>query len=258
MDSYALRFGGACDDSALCPSLLMHKLGLLSLNVFCLCLCSCLLVHSVVPHFQSGLFDSLTNVTFDRVDKTRMTEMFSQQTERVRSADCFLFEEQSQPRAVGRMCTKKGKMQAAGSSLCAQALSSCALYFRASHSCNVCVRLQRLVDGLQVKARLCASTMLPVFVGGCRPQYIVTCKPVGARQLPGPRTSVSDVRLIVSSTFVLPLTNGMFSGVVLIICHQMRALIAQDTVKQNIKRAVRNVLEMNLEEFIFGNPAQVR
>lgn len=38
---------------------------------------------SVVPHFQSGLFDSLTNVTFDRVDKTRMTEMFSQQAERV-------------------------------------------------------------------------------------------------------------------------------------------------------------------------------
>ncbi len=34
---------------------------------------------SVVPHFQSGLFDSLTNVTFDRIDKTRMTEMFSQQ-----------------------------------------------------------------------------------------------------------------------------------------------------------------------------------
>jgi len=31
----------------------------------------------------------------------------------------------------------------------------------------------------------------------------------------------------------------------------------QDTVKQNIKRAVRNVLEMGLEDFIFGNPAQV-
>jgi hypothetical protein len=40
---------------------------------------------SVVPHFQSGLFDSLTNVTFDKVDKTRMTEMFSQQAERVRA-----------------------------------------------------------------------------------------------------------------------------------------------------------------------------
>lgn len=38
---------------------------------------------SVVPHFQSGLFDSLTNVTFDRIDKTRMTEMFSQQNEKV-------------------------------------------------------------------------------------------------------------------------------------------------------------------------------
>lgn len=38
---------------------------------------------SVVPHFQSGLFDSLTNVTFDKVDKTRMLEMFSQQGEKV-------------------------------------------------------------------------------------------------------------------------------------------------------------------------------
>lgn len=39
---------------------------------------------SVVPHFQSGLFDSLSNVTFDKVDKTRMLEMFSQQGEKVR------------------------------------------------------------------------------------------------------------------------------------------------------------------------------
>ena len=38
---------------------------------------------SVVPHFQSGLFDSLTNVSFDKVDKTKMTEMFSQQGEKV-------------------------------------------------------------------------------------------------------------------------------------------------------------------------------
>lgn len=38
---------------------------------------------SVVPHFQSGLFDSLTNVTFDKADKTRMLEMFSQQGEKV-------------------------------------------------------------------------------------------------------------------------------------------------------------------------------
>lgn len=38
---------------------------------------------SVVPHFQSGLFDSLTNVTFDKTDKTRMLEMFSQQSEKV-------------------------------------------------------------------------------------------------------------------------------------------------------------------------------
>ena len=38
---------------------------------------------SVVPHFQSGLFDSLTNVSFDKVDKTKMIEMFSQQGEKV-------------------------------------------------------------------------------------------------------------------------------------------------------------------------------
>lgn len=37
----------------------------------------------MVPHFQSGLFDSLTDVTFDKVDKTRMTDMFSQQKEKV-------------------------------------------------------------------------------------------------------------------------------------------------------------------------------
>ena len=38
---------------------------------------------SVVPHFQSGLFDSLTNVSFDKVDKTKMLDMFSQQGEKV-------------------------------------------------------------------------------------------------------------------------------------------------------------------------------
>ena len=38
---------------------------------------------SVVPHFQSGLFDSLTAVTFDKVDKGKMLEMFSQQGEKV-------------------------------------------------------------------------------------------------------------------------------------------------------------------------------
>ena len=92
---------------------------------------------SVVPHFQSGLFDSLTNVTFDKVDKTRMTEMFSQQAERVE------FE---------------NPVDAKG---------------------NIEVWLQRLVDGMQ------------------------------------------------------------------------------DTVKQIIKRAVRNVQEMGLEDFLFGNPAQV-
>jgi hypothetical protein len=31
----------------------------------------------------------------------------------------------------------------------------------------------------------------------------------------------------------------------------------QDTVKQTIKRAVRNVYEMGLEDFIFGHPAQI-
>ncbi|MEW5318622.1 MAG: hypothetical protein WDW38_009830 [Sanguina aurantia] len=92
---------------------------------------------SVVPHFQSGLFDSLTNVTFDRVDKTKMTEMFSQQQERVE------FE---------RAIEAKG---------------------------NIEVWLQRLVDGMQ------------------------------------------------------------------------------DTIKQVIRRAVRNVAEMTLEEFIFSHPAQV-
>lgn len=40
---------------------------------------------SVVPHFQSGLFDSLSNVTFSKTDKTRMLEMFSQQGEKVRA-----------------------------------------------------------------------------------------------------------------------------------------------------------------------------
>ncbi len=36
-----------------------------------------------VPHFQSGLFDSLTNVSFDKADKGKMLEMFSQQGEKV-------------------------------------------------------------------------------------------------------------------------------------------------------------------------------
>lgn len=92
---------------------------------------------SVVPHFQSGLFDSLTNVTFDRVDKTKMTEMFSQQQEKVE------FEK---------------AIEAKG---------------------NIEVWLQRLVDGMQ------------------------------------------------------------------------------DTIKQVIRRAVRNVAEMTLDEFIFSHPAQV-
>jgi dynein heavy chain len=39
---------------------------------------------AVTPHFQSGLFDSLTQVTFDKVDKTKMLEMFSQQMECVK------------------------------------------------------------------------------------------------------------------------------------------------------------------------------
>uniref|UniRef100_A0A383W453 AAA+ ATPase domain-containing protein n=1 Tax=Tetradesmus obliquus TaxID=3088 RepID=A0A383W453_TETOB len=92
---------------------------------------------SVVPHFQSGLFDSLSNVTFDKADKTRMLEMFSQQGEKVE------FE---------KPVDAKG---------------------------NIEVWLQRLVDGMQ------------------------------------------------------------------------------DTVKQVIKRAVRNVYEMGLEDFIFGHPAQI-
>ena len=39
---------------------------------------------AVQPHFQSGLFDSLTTVTFDKADKTKMLEMFSQQGECVK------------------------------------------------------------------------------------------------------------------------------------------------------------------------------
>lgn len=92
---------------------------------------------SVVPHFQSGLFDSLTNVTFDRIDKCKMTEMFSQQ------AECVEFEH---------------AVEAKG---------------------NIEVWLQRLVDAMQ------------------------------------------------------------------------------DSVKQIIKRAVRNVHEMPLEDFVFGHPAQI-
>ena len=45
---------------------------------------------SVTPHFQSGLFDSITDVTFDKVDKTKMLEMFSQQNE------CVKFEKEVQ------------------------------------------------------------------------------------------------------------------------------------------------------------------
>jgi len=92
---------------------------------------------SVVPHFQSGLFDSLTNVTFDKKDRTLMQEMFSQQGE------CVPFE---------KAVDAKG---------------------------NIEVWLQRLVDGMQ------------------------------------------------------------------------------DTVKQTIKRAHRNVNEMGLEPFIFSHPAQI-
>jgi len=40
--------------------------------------------HAVQPHFQSGLFDSVTAVTFDKVDKSKMLEMFSIQGERVK------------------------------------------------------------------------------------------------------------------------------------------------------------------------------
>ena len=41
-------------------------------------------LQAVTPHFRSGLFDSLTEVTFDKVDKTKMLEMFSQQNECVK------------------------------------------------------------------------------------------------------------------------------------------------------------------------------
>ncbi|KIZ06068.1 Dynein gamma chain, flagellar outer arm [Monoraphidium neglectum] len=92
---------------------------------------------SVVPHFQSGLFDSLSNVTFDKADKTRMLEMFSQQGEKVEFV---------------------APVDAKG---------------------NIEVWLQRLVDGMQ------------------------------------------------------------------------------NTVKQVIKRAMHNVYEMSLEDFIFHHPAQV-
>lgn len=38
---------------------------------------------SVVPHFQSGLFDSLADVAFDEADASKMTHMFSPQRESV-------------------------------------------------------------------------------------------------------------------------------------------------------------------------------
>eukprot|EP00899_Mesostigma_viride_P009796 jgi/Mesvir1/18818/Mv04309-RA.2 len=38
---------------------------------------------AVQPHFQSGLFDSIAQVTFDRVDKTKIIEMISVQGEKV-------------------------------------------------------------------------------------------------------------------------------------------------------------------------------
>jgi dynein heavy chain len=38
---------------------------------------------AVVPHFQAGLFDSLSNVTFDAGDKYKITEMWSREGERV-------------------------------------------------------------------------------------------------------------------------------------------------------------------------------
>ena len=39
---------------------------------------------AVVPHLQSGLFDSLSNVNFDKADKNRITEMISKEGERVK------------------------------------------------------------------------------------------------------------------------------------------------------------------------------
>ena len=37
---------------------------------------------AVQPHFQSGLFDSVSAVTFDRADKTKITELHSVQGEK--------------------------------------------------------------------------------------------------------------------------------------------------------------------------------
>ena len=73
---------------------------------------------SVTPHFQSGLFDSLTQVTFDKVDKTKMLEMFSQQNE----------------------CVKFIKVDEYGHMDDAPVLAQG----------NIEVWLQRLVDGMQV------------------------------------------------------------------------------------------------------------
>lgn len=38
---------------------------------------------AVIPHFQSGLFDSLSNITFDATDKHAITEMWSREGEKV-------------------------------------------------------------------------------------------------------------------------------------------------------------------------------
>lgn len=42
---------------------------------------------AVTPHFQSGLFDSLTQVEFDKANKTQILAMFSQQGEKVRGSE---------------------------------------------------------------------------------------------------------------------------------------------------------------------------
>jgi len=76
---------------------------------------------AVQPHFQSGLFDSLTSVTFDKVDKTKMMEMFSQQGE----------------------CVKFIKVDEYGH------MEDCPVYAAG----NIEVWLQKLVDGMQMSVK---------------------------------------------------------------------------------------------------------
>lgn len=123
---------------------------------------------SVVPHFQSGLFDSLTNVTFDKVDKTRMLEMFSQQGEKVCNNCSARFRLCSVPdwciATQDSACTELYSQPHRQSHTWHQVLNAILLLLPAlSVSCcqqveferpvdakgNIEVWLQRLVDGMQ-------------------------------------------------------------------------------------------------------------